>query len=291
MRPQSLSEANRAAIAAFLVEHSLGALSAAHIDDRLRSVIASPAHAVGLGAPLRGAATLVDTCHNLDDAAELTLFANDTDAAATLLTWGEALARRGPRSALEIPRWPRFGPTPALLAAAGYAPAYTLFTMRRPGGAAPATRPLPAGFSWEDLSNATMDSYYQTVRLAFAEVPGAFIPDAALFAARAMAFPIRPRALLCGGQVAGYLRVERDGDAGHIASLGRHPDYRGAGLGEHLIEEALRLLAGVGTLVLEVAARNERALALYRRYGFRESASLEVWMKRLSSRPGTLPGR
>jgi ribosomal protein S18 acetylase RimI-like enzyme len=52
--------------------------------------------------------------------------------------------------------------------------------------------------------------------------------------------------------------------------VGRTPAYRGAGIGQRLISEALRVLraAGVRGVSLDVEARNEDALALYRRFGF-----------------------
>ena len=52
--------------------------------------------------------------------------------------------------------------------------------------------------------------------------------------------------------------------------MGRLPAYRGRGLGPRLVAEGLRLLAraGAGDVELQVEADNERALDLYRRFGF-----------------------
>ena len=52
--------------------------------------------------------------------------------------------------------------------------------------------------------------------------------------------------------------------------LGRAPHHRGRGLGRLLLEHGLRILAaaGVDAVTLEVAATNERALALYRAFDF-----------------------
>jgi ribosomal protein S18 acetylase RimI-like enzyme len=49
------------------------------------------------------------------------------------------------------------------------------------------------------------------------------------------------------------------------------PDWRGRGAGSGLLDHALRECAGyVGIVVLDVIAANERALQLYRRFGFQE---------------------
>ena len=82
--------------------------------------------------------------------------------------------------------------------------------------------------------------------------------------------------------VAGFLRVSRrpDGD-GVLESLGRHPDFRGLGLGEHLVARGLNWLAelGAGDSWLEVAADNHAGLALYRSFGFRVSGEMNVYRR------------
>jgi ribosomal protein S18 acetylase RimI-like enzyme len=80
----------------------------------------------------------------------------------------------------------------------------------------------------------------------------------------------RWRALLDGDRIAGLVRVASDGARGQVRVLGRVPAYRGQGLGARLMTEALRVLAagGAGDVELDVEAANERALDLYRRFGF-----------------------
>lgn len=281
MKLAPLNDENRAEIIAFFVQHSGGVLDAAHVTDRLSTLIASPAHAVGLGEPLVGAATLIDTCHNSSDAAELTLFATDNAAIPLLLSWGEALAREGPRSAIELPRWPRDSASTEQLLQAGFSFSYSMFTMTRTDGPIPASRPLPSLFVWTDLSEAHIDACHATLRQAFAEVPGAYITALPQFRERVRRQPVR--LILHNDRVAAVLRVDRVGDTGHIYSLARHPDFRGAGLGEAILDEAMRLLSGAGRAVLEVAARNQRALSLYQRFGFHVDGCQDVWSKRLSA--------
>ena len=80
--------------------------------------------------------------------------------------------------------------------------------------------------------------------------------------------------------MAGFTRVEiRPSGEGELVILGRHPDYRARGLGEHLLDEGLRMLAdrGVTRFQLEVAATNEKALGLYRRAGFDVKRSMTTY--------------
>lgn len=57
---------------------------------------------------------------------------------------------------------------------------------------------------------------------------------------------------------------------GHVKDIAVDPNYRGRGVGATLLERALDVLGGrrVNAVKLEVRASNERALALYHRYGF-----------------------
>lgn len=68
---------------------------------------------------------------------------------------------------------------------------------------------------------------------------------------------------------------ERDG-VGSIQNLGILPGWRGRGLGDALLLQALHGFreAGLRRVVLEVTAQNEPAIRLYRRLGFRRSKTL-----------------
>jgi GNAT superfamily N-acetyltransferase len=68
---------------------------------------------------------------------------------------------------------------------------------------------------------------------------------------------------------------ERDG-VGAIQNLGILPGWRGRGLGEALLLQALHGFrqAGLRRALLEVTAQNEVAIRLYRRLGFRRSKTL-----------------
>jgi ribosomal protein S18 acetylase RimI-like enzyme len=63
---------------------------------------------------------------------------------------------------------------------------------------------------------------------------------------------------------------------GAIQNVGVTPAWRGRGLGEALVLQALHGFrrAGLGRALLEVTAQNEMAQRLYRRLGFRRSKTL-----------------
>jgi GNAT superfamily N-acetyltransferase len=63
---------------------------------------------------------------------------------------------------------------------------------------------------------------------------------------------------------------------GGIQNLGILPDWRGRGLGEALLLQALHGFrqAGLGRALLEVTAQNDTAIRLYRRLGFRRAKTI-----------------
>ena len=153
------------------------------------------------------------------------------------------------------------------------------------GARRPASGALPPGFRWERARPELARAYYDTMSLAFAGLPGAFVPSFEDFRKR---FPEvkSPTWLLLGpvanAPCAGYVRVRRRDDAvGEIASLGRHPRYRGVGLGRHLLSKGIDELSrrDCATFTLEVAAANATGLALYESFGFRIAHRTPVYRR------------
>ena len=72
-----------------------------------------------------------------------------------------------------------------------------------------------------------------------------------------------------GHQLAGYIGFLIVGEEAHITTITVAPTYQRAGVASALIIDGIRtlLLSGVKHLSLEVAANNEPAQALYRRFG------------------------
>ncbi len=73
-------------------------------------------------------------------------------------------------------------------------------------------------------------------------------------------------------RVLGYVGFWYVVDEAHISTIAVHPDYRRHGIGERLLEAALRQAAGLGAKLatLEVRVGNLSAQRLYRKYGFEE---------------------
>lgn len=78
------------------------------------------------------------------------------------------------------------------------------------------------------------------------------------------------RAAWDGTQLAGYIGFLIVDDEAHITTIAVAPSHQRAGVASTLITDGIRtlLLSGVRHLSLEVAADNEAAQALYRRFGF-----------------------
>jgi putative acetyltransferase len=73
-------------------------------------------------------------------------------------------------------------------------------------------------------------------------------------------------AVVATGDIAGFVMI--DTATGYLDQIAVRPDLWGAGLAEALIGEARRL--SPDKVVLDVNADNPRAVAFYRRLGFRE---------------------
>ena len=232
-----------------------------------------------LGVPVLVAA-IVDRTTNGADAANLELLG--VRAPITSDVFGRcvvepalAFARGGERRALQVP----LGPIAAgiadaedVLRAAGFAHAYDSFTMSRaPDAPEPPEPPLlPAGWRWETLDADRAPQAQRALVEIFREAASTSVPPLAEFRQSLLTGGIVWRVLLDGQRIAGLVQVNSRRDGGELRVVGRTPAYRGMGIGPRLISEALRVLraAGARGAALEVEARNEDALALYRRFHF-----------------------
>ena len=261
----------------FCAAHPVPVPGAPPVRSFLTELASGPSSVLALsdGDGLALVATLVDACTNAAGTTEVVVHGLRRDGGEgprleAALAWAKARAREAGFPGVDA-QGPEGGPfTGAQLAAAGFAEAYRMYAMERRGGPAPAAPP-PPGLRFEACAPDHVPSFHEATRLAFADVPGAFVSSLATFAAQVAARPIPPRLLLDGDRVIGFTRVEVAADgSGIVHTLGRHPDARGRGLGPVLLAEALRVLgeARAAPIRLEVAARNDRALALYRSAGF-----------------------
>jgi ribosomal-protein-alanine N-acetyltransferase len=78
------------------------------------------------------------------------------------------------------------------------------------------------------------------------------------------------RAAWDGDQIAGYIGFMMVGDEAHMTTIATTPAYQRSGVATTMIVDALRTLRadGIRHVSLEVAANNDPAQALYRRFGF-----------------------
>lgn len=85
---------------------------------------------------------------------------------------------------------------------------------------------------------------------------------------------------IADGRIVGHLAIVREEHpvTSHVASLGLAVEagWRGRGVGTALMEAALRWARefGIEKVVLSVYPSNERAIALYRKFGFTEEGRL-----------------
>jgi ribosomal protein S18 acetylase RimI-like enzyme len=195
-----------------------------------------------------------------------------------------AFARAGVRRAVHVPlphACARIDGAEAILRDAGFAPAYDSLTMRRPATAPPPppAGPLPDGWRWEALAGARVDAAHAALHEAFRDSPSFTLSPLPLFRPSVASGASRWRALLDGEELAGLVQVSAPPASHELRTVARRPAWRGRGLGPRLVAEGLRLLRddGARDVELSVDAPNERAWALYHRFGFEIAARAPVF--------------
>ena len=75
-----------------------------------------------------------------------------------------------------------------------------------------------------------------------------------------------------GGEMVGYYVLMMAVDEAHLLNIAVAEKRQGLGFGARLLRQAMNAAwaAGASTLLLEVRPSNDRALALYRHFGFRQ---------------------
>jgi ribosomal-protein-alanine N-acetyltransferase len=85
-----------------------------------------------------------------------------------------------------------------------------------------------------------------------------------------------------GGNVAGFILTELAPDEGHIVTLDVLENYRRQGIGSLLLAAGEKEGASRGgkRMVLETATTNNAAIALWRKHGYRQLATIEDYYGR-----------
>lgn len=262
-------------------------LSSVVTDARAVSDLWRDGERVGIGVSL-------DELETEGNAAELSIFSQpegDEAVCTRLLSWAADRGQTAARDHLDVPDWCDAQRLRDLLERCGYHVGYKMFNMESPASGELRPKPrtaLPNEWTWQVASRDHARGYYDTVSAAWRGLPGAFVTPFEHFCQRLDARDERAFLLLSNDSsqpVAGFARVRlRDGQRGEVAAIGRHPAYRGRGLGEHLLARALARLEelGANSFALEVAAANRTGLALYHNHGFEVVREMTVFRRSLS---------
>ena len=171
------------------------------------------------------------------------------------------------------------------LAAAGFDLAVAEDELRRPTLDAP-PRELPEGLAFAPWSEAAAPLFFRAYSEAFRERPGFPNWDEARWRASFTDDgdfrPDLSAVVLDGGDPAAFAVLWVEDRTGWVTQMGVRPGWRGKGVGEALLSDALRAFEreGIETAALEVATNNPSARALYERMGFELAASHESWRNR-----------
>lgn len=136
---------------------------------------------------------------------------------------------------------------------------------------------LPPGYLWRDVLPDGVEDYCRLIHAGFAGMAGAFLPDRAEIENYLRDPDIAARLLSAGpGQAIALLRYTPS--EAYINAVVRHPDWRGAGLGRLVLDEARRHMAEK-PMRLSVVDRNLPAVRLYRSCGFEIEKSVPAYRR------------
>jgi ribosomal protein S18 acetylase RimI-like enzyme len=238
------------------------------------------------GAGIAMVATVIDRTRNVAESANLEMLGLRTRLPPAayvdlVIEPARAFVHAGARRALHVVLTPSLLPADGAdeaLRAAGFSLAYEVFEMRRPASAASVElAPLPPGWSWTDLDASRADVAHAALAEMFEDAIATQLIPLGDFQKGVASGAVSWRVLQDGDRIAGLVRAVPHRDHGELRILGRVPSYRGRGLGPRLVAEGLRLLRQTGDVELSVEAANDRALGLYRRFGFEVVARTPVF--------------
>ncbi|MCA9563404.1 MAG: GNAT family N-acetyltransferase [Myxococcales bacterium] len=238
-------------------------------------------------------AVIVDAISNASGLAILDIIAMDpaiqkSEALRLILSEAESSLRRiKTKPGLEAPIRQPLAECSDVLAQQGFSFAFSNYEMETtPHAPLPEVVPAPRGFTWEVANEQHARSYYEAVSAAMLPVPGGTVGSFEEIRG-VLGTDSNRYVLMDQGTVAGFLtlRVEPERRFGYVQLLGRHPSYRGRGLGPVLLTEGMAKLRAQGAdyFALDVTATNESALSLYKRFGFEVVAESPTYAKRFEA--------
>lgn len=160
-----------------------------------------------------------------------------------------------------------------LLSEFGFTYHYTIYEMATRLNETISPCILPINYHWKRLNNDNFAEYYQVLKLAFTKNLETSIPPLSEMRDNFNTVQYPPYLLYEAQNIVGFSSIAVDDpnkNIGEIHMIGVHPHYRQKGLGNILLTKALSELIGLGVsqCKLTVAATNENALYLYKKFGF-----------------------
>lgn len=239
------------------------------------------------GSKVKAICWYIDSFDNYSDSAEIEIFIPPEYIDLYPLVLSKLWSNLPPitRSNIEIPLRLQHPIEERVLKEYGFSHAFNLFAMHRDTPFEISTSPVnpksESRFSWSVLTDERMTAYRETVRECFEGIPGMSLADPNTFAEMQKGFQNKPMLLMDEeNQIAGFYRIHLHGSGiGEVSLIGRNIHYKGKGVGSILLHNALAGLTQLGARCysLEVAAMNEKAIDLYKRYGFRMDHKIQFW--------------
>ncbi len=238
-------------------------------------------------------AALFDGLGNPDGAAELFVLGYRATGSSEQ-RFGEALAWAQQRTSqtavrrVEVSLPPSLAELAPLVQRSGYERSYDLLLMALDDIEASPWREFgpPPPLAWVSLSESNVEAAYDCYCRAFATVSGTQVTPLDEFRDMMLQAEQLPRVVLAEGRAIAYARVvwyDKKTRRGEVRIIARDPVAPQRGLGKVALAGALEQLKEMGatSVCLEVASDNERAVGLYRRFGFVTEERTSVYRREL----------
>lgn len=146
---------------------------------------------------------------------------------------------------------------------------------------------IPEGLHFEQINTANMLDLLHVSNSAFLNSPnGAQMTERDLQDAleKVREYPNFEQVAYLGSEPAIFISLRKVEEEGWIEALGVHPTLHGRGLAKYGLKQGVETLrkAGCKQIYLGVISSNERALRVYRKYGFLKVRATLTWLQKES---------